>query len=633
MEFPDAILPIKHVTVEPGAHMLAAEGLPEIRATYKLQLDWDSGTTRDASPDSTVTRHSDRTVLARHFTGLQVETVYTMPEDRLWLDERVTLTFESGPARLSDIYAGMVLDRESLRGFTATPVPFRVGLDGTERTLELDRAEDGAWFAEGWVLDNGRHGLLVMRVPTGSAYTCFVPLVINADGVQVGSVGPDGEDHRERSTYLDTDWPQCRIESPATRLVFFRGDWRTGYEVFRQMIRASLQRTREPRKAPCPITYNTYHDFGPSYDKGRLLEIMPRLARMGFGMIHLDPGWETVWGSNVWNTPVMGEVGAFVKEARDLGLEVGCWTSVHTTDPDVHGDGYALDREQRKYYAEDFTIMDPSFNRLWGVCPASAWKNRALESLSMLGSAGVRFLNSDFHDWPWFGESCWNTEHDHRRPLTRAEWAEALNSLYEDLHKACPEMVIELHDHVESGAYRTPVWYLYDRPFSYDEKWAYEFMWKTYQDLMDRKLFSLYYLRLAEPIPLYLHINASSDNENALAFWYVASCVTHIGVGAIMRSSDEQRAAYAKAFEQYNARFDAFALGEFHGIDELTHVHVYPDRKRAVLLAFNLEDEAVEREISIHPRAWGMSGAITEERLKVQIGPKNVTLVDLPTGL
>jgi hypothetical protein len=201
--------------------------------------------------------------------------------------------------------------------------------------------------------------------------------------------------------------------------------------------------------------------------------------------------------------------------------------------------------------------------------------------------------------------------------------------------------VIELHDHVESGEYRTPAWYLYDRPDSYDEKWAYEFMWTTYQDLMDRKLFSLYYLRLAEPIPLFLHMNASSDNENALAFWYVASCVTHIGVGAVLKSSKAQRKAYMKAFARYNERFDAFALGDFFGIDELTHVHVYPDRRRAVLLAFNLGDENETREFSLDTQAWEMAegevrliGADLRRKGKrltasVSIPPKGVTLVDL----
>ncbi len=209
--------------------------------------------------------------------------------------------------------------------------------------------------------------------------------------------------------------------------------------------------------------------------------------------------------------------------------------------------------------------------------------------------------------------------------------------MYVRLHRQCPEMVIELHDHVESGEYRVPVWYLYDRPDSWDEKWAYEFMWKTFDDLMERRLFSLYYIRLAEPIPLFLHMNASTDNEHAIAFWYVASCVNHIGVGAIVKSTQAQREAYKRAFAEYNARFEAFAVGEFYGIDELTHVHVYPGGRRAVILAFNLDETPVEREFPLEFEKWNMiegkaevSGAFFDGRVvKASVPGRGVTLIDV----
>lgn len=610
----EAIIPVASVDFSRQSRVFSLSNAHEIGGEFIIEAAWNGHSLERLRTDSD--------------SGLTAEVTCTLGDGGLWVDERVVLNRADGPVRLSAVSAGLRLKRASLEGFTATPVPFRVGLDGLPRTLVIESADDGSHHAEGWVVGNGERGMLVMRVPSGSAYTCFVPLVVNGDTVQVGSIGPDGADHRERNPFLDVEWEQGVVEFPPTRFVFFEGDWRTGYGIFREMVRASMDRSTEPRRGPCPITYNTYHDFGPSYDKARMFEIMPQLASMGIGMLHLDPGWETVWGSNVWNDAAMGDPREFVEEARRHGLEVGCWTSVHTTDSEVHAGAYALDSDGRQYYAEDFTFLNPNAERLWGVCPASDWQETAVANLSRLGNAGIRFLNSDFHDWPWSGASCHSREHRHDAPLTRAAWAEALNEFYIRLHLACPEMVIELHDHVESGEYRTPAWYLYDRPGSYDEKWAYEFMWKTYQDLMERKLFALYYLRLAEPIPLYLHINASSDNENALAFWYVASCVTHVGVGAILKCSDAQREGYRRAFEQYNARSEAFTSGEFFGIDELTHVHVYPDRRRAVLLAFNLEDHETHREIRIRPEDWDML-SMPSSTLLVAVAPRSVALVDI----
>lgn len=595
------------------------------------------------TPDSFDARSGSKgnSELSARFGEFAADVSYKADPTGRWIDESVILQLGTGGEVLRDIQIGLEIDSDSLNGFRATPIPLRVSMKGELQEVDIAAAADCARYAEGWIIENGTDGLLVMRVPSGDAHTCFVPLVIRtADSrrtVQIGSLGPDGEDHRERSCYLDTPWPSDRIAFPTTRFVFFKGGWRTGYEIFRRMAASCISRRPDPRRKPCPISYNTYHDFGPKYDRRKIVELMPVLADMGFGLIHLDPGWETVWGSNDWGEEHMGSVESLVEEARKYGLEVGCWTSVHCTDPDVHGDNYTRSQSGEKFYAEDFAIFNPEWNRLWGICPASGWQDDAVGKLSRLGRAGFRFLNSDFHDWPWGGDSCWYDKHRHRVPLTRAQWCEALNDMYIRLHRECPEMVIELHDHVESGEYRVPVWYLYDRPDSWDEKWAYEFMWKTFDDLMAHRLFSLYYIRLAEPIPLFLHMNASTDNEHAVAFWYVASCVNHIGVGAIVKSTDAQRAAYKKAFADYNARFEAFARGEFYGIDELIHVHVYPDRRRAVILVFNLDDSPAEREFALDPESWNMfegeirvSGASLAGRIaRVNVPGRGVSLIDV----
>ena len=132
-----------------------------------------------------------------------------------------------------------------------------------------------------------------------------------------------------------------------------------------------------------------------------------------------------------------------------------------------------------------------------------------------------------------------------------------------------------------------------------------------------------------------------SDNNNALAFWYVASCVTHIGIGAVMRSSENQKAAYARAIGEYNKRFEAFTIGKFYGIDELAHVHVHPDKRSAVVLLFNLEDNEVERKVFLDVEAWGMAdGALRASRdgdnlsasdssVVTWIGPLECAIVDV----
>lgn len=603
-------------------------GSLEAKGSFKVV--WDSGSAQE--PQSVTT--SDAKKLTAAFDGMQASVVYKLGTGNRFVDEAVNLDFHGVPVILNDISIGLSFDLSRLKGFTLTPIPFRIGMKGESQVIDLNNPTNGLYRAEGWVLSDGEDSLLVMRVPSGSEYTSFITVEVKDSELLICGIGIDKDHHRERNPFLDKEWTGGNVEFPITRYVSYKGDWKTGFEIFRQMVADSLPRLKETRRRPSPLSYNTYHDFGPEYDRARLAELMPVLSDMGIGLLHLDPGWETGWGSNAWNDSVMGDLDGFVADAARHGLKVGCWTSVHTKSAELFDENaYTLNADGQKYYAEDF-----GEDRLWGVCPASpSWREAALRNLSRLGKAGFVFLNSDFHDWPWDGSACWSDKHNHETPITRVQWSEALNSFYEELHRRCPNMVIEMHDHVGSGNYHTPVWYLFDRADSYDEKWAYEFMWSTYQDLMDRKLFSLYHIRLAEPIPLFLHMNASSDNENAIAFWYVASCVSHMGVGAIKKSSDAQRQAYKKAFAEYNARFDAFTLGAFYGIDELTHVHVYPDSRRAVILAFNLDDKPVEREFEIDLEAWDMKtgevkveGAdLTASSARVAIPPKGVTIVDL----
>ena len=84
--------------------------------------------------------------------------------------------------------------------------------------------------------------------------------------------------------------------------------------------------------------------------------------------------------------------------------------------------------------------------------------------------------------------------------------------------RACPTMLIELHDPVTgpSSAHYTPTYYLYTRENSFDSLWGHEFMWNSMDDLLSGRARSLYYYNLAYSIPLYLHVGLKTDNTNAL---------------------------------------------------------------------------------------------------------------------
>ena len=139
----------------------------------------------------------------------------------------------------------------------------------------------------------------------------------------------------------------------------------------------------------------------------------------------------------------------------------------------------------------------------------------------------------------------------------------------------------------------------------FDVVWAFELMWKPMDDLLSGHSIALYYYNLAYSLPLYIHIDLRTDNENALVFWWNASTCRHLGVGGT-HPNEAVRKAQKDGMTNYRRLKPYFAAGAFYGIDEQTHVHASPDQKSAVMNCFNLEDNETEREIHFEPAELGL---------------------------
>ncbi|MBN2152559.1 MAG: hypothetical protein JW839_13990, partial [Candidatus Lokiarchaeota archaeon] len=181
------------------------------------------------------------------------------------------------------------------------------------------------------------------------------------------------------------------------------------------------------------------------------------------------------------------------------------------------------------------------------------------------------------------------------------------------------DLLIEAHDPVWPWSNRyCPVYFRqgFSAEGAYQENWGFEFMWNPIADLRLGKAFSLYHYAAACPIPLYLHINMSHDNEHCLFFWWAASTVRHLGIGgktcnasicqtgmahAVDQAAQYER--YKEAMAEYRARKPWFVRGRFIGISEDVHLHVLDGTPGGVLIAFNLDFEARTFEFTIE-WAW-----------------------------
>lgn len=201
-------------------------------------------------------------------------------------------------------------------------------------------------------------------------------------------------------------------------------------------------------------------------------------------------------------------------------------------------------------------------------------------------------------DGTWFTGRCYDENHGHSIPYTREEHCRSILKLIQNVHKKFPNVLIELHDPVVSGVpiRYVPIYYLHGEPHSFDEIWAFEYMWDPLDDLLSGRAKSLYYYNLAHSLPLYIHIDLREDNEYALVFWWYASTCRHLGVGG-KHPNGKVWEAHKQAMRDYKRLKQFYTQGVFYGLDETIHVHTLSDRNASVVNIFNLTENMVSREV------------------------------------
>ena len=150
-----------------------------------------------------------------------------------------------------------------------------------------------------------------------------------------------------------------------------------------------------------------------------------------------------------------------------------------------------------------------------------------------------------------------------------------------------------MHDMITGGSVMryTPVYYKYGLAGSYDENWGFELMWRPMEDIRSGRARALYYYNLGCNVPVYLHVDLRSDNENALVLWWYASTCRHLGIGG---THEDPRIVemHRQAMERYRGLDRFYKRGEFYGVSEEMHVHALPDESALVVNLFNLSDES-----------------------------------------
>ncbi len=298
---------------------------------------------------------------------------------------------------------------------------------------------------------------------------------------------------------------------------------------------------------------------------------------IGCECLYLDPGWDTLFASCIWADDRLGKQTDFYKWIQD---EYGFALALHTplaawSDPSG--------------YPDDNWCRDKNGNKMGGLCSSNQkWVEEKARRLNELCKNGAYFI---MFDGNWFTGECWDPSHGHSLPPTRQDHLDATLRLCQLVHEQYPKVEIELHDPIIGpGVPRyCPTYFLHGKPGSFNVLWGYEQMIYTEEDVLNRRGGALYYVNLAYHIPIYLHIDLRTDNDQALGFWWYASTCRHLGFGGKHKNPKAWQ-AHKDAMQTYLRLKPFFTQGEFYGLDETIHVHTLPEKNAAVINCFKLDD-------------------------------------------
>jgi len=576
-----------------------------------------------------------------------------------FLEETIALSAVGGEAiRLADLDFGFDAGLETdLSGVQFVAVPYRQQPDGKvhhysaedliegrfsnsdwrndEAVLGQDLADTEKLRSEGWILTDGRRSLLCLKYNSEHIEYCLLrpqpgpapTLVFGGASLTLYSEPRDATELR----------PGEEFTFGSTYYRAYPGDWPEGYGIFKAFMNAqghSLPPDYDP-----PVNWNELFDVGWHYSNRELLSRhytleallyeAEKARQVGAELLYLDPGWEIVEGTTLWDEERLGPVRQLSEMLRaEYGLGLGYRTIGRVYRDEFPREWYVQRTPEPQPYERPLVTLalenaEPVQLSVgfWEPCSqCEEWQREKLRRILAITSQGMKFMMFDEFDWRG---PCYDLNHGHPVPSTPEGHVRAVYWLIREARRLGPDLLVEAHDPVWPwfAARYTPTYFRQGfEEGDYQENWGFEFMWDPIEDLRSGRALCLYYYNLAYDIPLYDHITMEADNDNALSFWWYASTVRHLGIGGKkgLNSPDENEKrfqAYREAMARYLALKPYFVRGEFIGIDELTHLHVLPGQPGGVLVAFNLDKERqVSREVVVP-----LSQANLSRKGKVQV--------------
>lgn len=600
---------------------------------------------------SMITKEMSDNIRKVSFTGrtdhVMVTHTFLFPEDKDWFEEYLelknitdsTLRLDQKNLNLRHGFISLIHDSTDNNAlntnwrFLAVPYLINTGSGKREeyKVSDLISGIPHQIASEGWIMTNDSAGFLIIKYAQQQMEYSIINRHFSdhdptSDDARPNIIwGGSGVHHNDPEAALNFI-PNQTLQTGVNRYTSFSGKWEQGFRLFRNFM--DDKGHRFPENFNPPVHWNEIYDNPLWWDapdtpekraKYYQLEDMEKEAvkavEIGCEALYLDPGWDTRMGSTIWaddRLMTCNEFCSLMKEKYNLKV------SLHTPLA-VWNDESAYPPSARKPFPT---------NKNYLCSGAPGWWRTKLDRLLKLASDGIVYFMFDGTDYTG---PCEVKEHWHAIPYTREEHIRNYARLAQKIKEKFPDVLIEMHDQVlgPTSARYVPTYYTHNAN-TYDAIWAFEYMWDPMHDLMTKSR-SLYYYNLAYNIPLYVHINLKTDNENALVFWWYASTCRYLGIGgrfgvkANPPSVEEKYAhlgigeknspppgiweAQKNAMKTYMRLKPFFVRGEFYGIDELTHIHTLPEKNSSVINCFNLEDKNIRKEFSVPIEDMGLESS------------------------
>lgn len=541
---------------------------------------------------------------------LRVILRYTLAADAPVLTEQIEL-ISSTPLVLHR--AALTWRLRTRTGLSWLPVPFGEGHGTAAPVLLTDSAASKIINRDGAVIHDAarNRALLVAKTPSDRDPEY---VVVETKGAVLGYSG-------FRPEQACNDCPRWlasgRYLSSPTRFEIVTGPIERAFTAHRAFMDA--HGLGLPSDYAPPFNYCIYYECKNQWERTQAAALIPVAASLGCTLLYTDQGWETGFGSGVWDEVRLGKCADFVAEAARVGLDVGVLVSLHASP-----DGATAWTPECFRRTPEGTVEDGDRWHPHGLCAGSPrWREEKTHRLARVAAAGVKFFSFDFNDakdYAGFGfrrYPCHAQGHDHAGPQTEWQHVAAVARQQREFRETCPAALVEAHDWVLAGDASLPG-YLF--PASAQERWGFEYMWNPFADLKAGRLQNLVWFNLAYSRPLYLHLDLANDHpEHLTAFWFLASTIRHLGIGNFTTLDPARQDRVHAACALYLARREYFTHGVFFASGPRVHVHGLPGRG-AIVMFFNDTDAPLDVSAAFAPADLGLANAAVI-RSETWLGP------------